>query len=161
MRCGRRARRRNVGGQLALEDRPRIDGRAVLLAERGDVGDERPSEPGRERRREIARLVRVREKDAGWLLLRDECHKGEHVAVRGVTRQRRVIDDDHFVHRRRAELSGDAVNCRAEDGNLDGPAGVLRRRNGLPRRAIQRPVALLCYNQNHSVASSSTITMTR
>ena len=58
----RRPLRHDVGGQLALEHRPRRTRsrrRPVLIA--GDVGDERAVEPRRQLRREVARLIGVRQ----------------------------------------------------------------------------------------------------
>ena len=58
--------RRRSGGadvrvQLSLEHRPRVDEAAVLFLMRHDVGDERPLEPRRQRRREVAGLIGVRQ----------------------------------------------------------------------------------------------------
>ena len=55
---GLRRRRSACPGTRARVDRP-----AVLRLQRDDVGDERPVEPRRERRREVARLVGVRQED--------------------------------------------------------------------------------------------------
>ena len=133
-----------------MKDRARIDGRAILLPERRDIGDERPPESDRERRHEVASLIGVRDKDTVGLLLREERDKGEHVPVGCVARQRGVIDNKHFVDGRRRELGRNRVDPGTKDGDLYGFACVLRRRNGFPRRAIEYSVALLCYNQDHS-----------
>ena len=93
----------------------------------------------------------MRDEHALGLLLLDERRERQHMTVRRVASQRGVIDDDHFVHGRRGQFGRRRVDAGAEDRDLDRPAGLLRRRDGFPRRAIQRAVALFCYNQYHPV----------
>ena len=57
----RRSLEDHVGDQLALEHRARERRLPVGLAERDDVGDERAIEARRQRRREVARLIGVRQ----------------------------------------------------------------------------------------------------
>ena len=127
---------------------------ALLIA--GDVGDERALEPRRELRREVARLIGVRQEHArravscaiDALQRRDE-------AVRRVRLERRVLDDDRLRRRRAAASSaadGVARRRRARRPLTGGPPSLLRRGDRFPRRAIELAVALFGDDENHDSA---------
>ena len=127
-----------------------------------DVGDERPREPGGERRREIARLVGVRKKHQRRRRLADDGLERGRVAVGGVLGERRMLHGEDFVHCRDGELLRHAVHVRSEDGDLDRPAGLLRRGDGLPAGAIEHALPLFRDDQNHQITlASSRRRMTR
>ena len=67
-----------------------------------------------------------------------------------------MIDDDHLVDGRRRKLGRDGVDAGSEDRDLDGRAGLLSGSNRFPRRAIERPIALLGDDKSHerTLASS-------
>ena len=83
---------RDVGLQLALEHRPDV----AAALDRHAVGDERALHARGQRRREVARLVGVRQEHALGLLGRDQLREREHEAVGGVVLQRGIVDDDDF-----------------------------------------------------------------
>ena len=111
-----------------------------------------------ERGSEIARLIRVREKDVGRTLLCDERGERHHVSVSRVLRERGGIDDDHFVDTGGGEFRGHAVDRRAKRNQLERSTGLLRRRNGFPRRPVDATVTLFGNHEHHG---SSTLASSR
>jgi len=59
----RRTFRADVRRELPLEDGTHVEDPGAVRAQAGDVGDQRAPEARRQRRREVARLIRVGEKD--------------------------------------------------------------------------------------------------
>ena len=86
----RRSQRHDVGGQLALEHRPRERGAPPSRLMRVHVGDERAIEPRRKRRREVARLVGVRQQHERRRQLAIRRCERLHEPVGRVARERRV-----------------------------------------------------------------------
>ena len=143
------ARRLDVGAQLPLEDRTNIDVAVRLDANRGDVGHERTVKPRSQRRREIARLVRVREEDVRRLLLGNQPGQRGDVAVGRVLRKRLGHDDDHFGNVCGGDLGRTSIHRSAQHDDLQRSAGLLRGRNRLPARAVQSPVTLFGHHEPH------------
>ena len=78
---------------------------ALLIA--GDVGDERAVEARRQLRREVARLVGVRQQHvASATSCAIACLQRRGEAVRRVRLERRVLDGDDFLHLRGGQLRG-------------------------------------------------------
>ncbi len=143
----RGARRDNVGSQLSLKHRrASAPGRHPGLQGR-DVGDERPAESCRERRREVTRLVGVRKEDEIWRFLTDESRQREDMTIRCVRRQRGVIDMNHFVDACRCQFGRDGSDTGSENGDLDWPRALLRSRDRFPRGAVEGAVTLFCYDE--------------
>ena len=119
------------------------------LLDRGHVGHERASEPGGERRREVARLIGVRQEHQRGRFLVDERRERRDVAVGRVLGERRRVDDDDLRDVGGGELRRGRVDARPEHRDPDRSAGLLRRGDRLPRGAIQLPVALLGDDEDH------------
>ena len=71
------------------------------------------------------------------------------IAVSGVLRERRGIDDDDFRDAGGGELRRDAHPRRRRARHLERAAGLLRRRNRFPRRAIDATVTLFGNDEHH------------
>ena len=150
--------RNHVRGQLALEHRPRKRRGAAGLLHADHVGDQRAVEARRQGRREIARLIAVREKHHGRRGLRDHLLERLHEGIGRVMRQRRMIDRDHLRHRGLGELARHAGHILSGHCDLHrhrSARQLLRRRNGLPARAIELAVFLFRDHENHRTLASS------
>ncbi len=151
----RRPLGRDLRGQLALKHGTDVRRAASLRFHGGHVGDQRASEPRGERRREVARLVGVREEDAFRRFLPDQRLERHDVAVRGVLRERGRIDDDDLGRFGGRQLGGERVDRGSRERDLHRAAGRLRGGDRLPRRAIQLAFALFCHHQDHEITLAS------
>ena len=120
--------------QLALEHRPHVDVASGPRLDRRDVGHERPAQPRGQRRREVARLIRVREEHAGR---RFGCSisaaSASDVAVGACSPPSAgVVDDDHFGDGRGGSSGATRIDAGPEHGDLDRAAGLLRRGDRFP-----------------------------
>ena len=130
---------------------------AALIA--GDVGDERAVEPRGQLRREVARLVGVRQQHERRRQLRRSrpaAPRRSRPACSAL--ERRVLDGDDF--RRPAPR-----RARAATPSTPAPSTaivdrrrrrqLLRRGDRFPRRAIQRAVALFGDDEDHAITRAS------
>ena len=144
--------RDDVGGQLALKHRAHERRRTVDGLDRRHVGDERPVEPRGQLRREVARLIRVRQDDGRRLRAR-----------RSTCASAAVNPSDVYGSRAAASTVTTSCTCAAlssrghradvraedDDGHLTARGQLLRRRDRFPRRAVQLAVSLFRDDQDH------------
>ena len=153
----RRALRHDVGGELALEHRPRrTPCRAVAVLIAGDVGDERAIEARRQLRREVARLVGVRQQHDATATAAPIAACSAAVKPSGVYGSSAACSTrDDFLRpaRRRARRRRLRRRRPARATAIGAPdrlRQLLRAGDRFPRRAIQLAVALLGNDENHA-----------
>ena len=138
----------DVRVDLTLEHLSREDDRGAVLLRTDCVGHQGSIEPGRERRHEVPRLIRVRRDDERRRGRLNHRHERLHEPVGRVDRERGMLERDHLGDVRGSQPARDRANARAGQHDRHGTAQLLRRRNGLPRRAVQHAVFLLRDHQD-------------
>jgi hypothetical protein len=111
----------------------------------------------RECRREVTRPVRVREEDIAGLLGGHYLAQRRDESVERVGRQRRRLDAQDLRDIGRRQLDGDGRRVRADDGHLDRLAALLRSRDGLPARFVERAVLLFRDDEHHEITRASSL----
>jgi hypothetical protein len=141
----------DVGRELALEHRPREERLAVGRSHAGHVGHERPPQARRERRREVAGLIRVGEDDVAGRRVGDEGRQGLHEPVGRVRLERLVLQQHDLAHRRRRELPTGRGHVGARHDHHDRRTAreLLGRRDHLPRRPVQPAATLFGDDEDH------------
>src|SRR5262245_21580919 len=115
----RRTKRRDVGIQLSLKDRATECELVAGVLDGRDVGDERPAEARRKRRREITGLIRVRKENQRWLLLFDQRFQREQIAISGVLGERLRLEHDDLDRFCTSDVGRSGISPRPEQRDLE------------------------------------------
>ncbi len=114
------------------------------------------SKPRRERRREVARLIGVRQEDERRPGLSDELRERGHVRVARVGGQRRRGDRQDLLDARGGELGGERRVVGPEKCDVDRRATrLLRRGNDFPGRPVEHAALLFRDDENHDSTLAS------
>jgi hypothetical protein len=155
----RRTLRHDVSRELALEHRPHEHAVSSCPFDRGHVGDDGAVEPGRQLRREVARLVGMRQRHNFRIQLTDRVLQRGDVAIGRVGLEGRALDRDHLGDAGDRDLGsrGGCVRARAGQRDRDRLAAgeLLHRRHRFPGGAIQLAAALFADDEDHAITRAS------